>query len=45
MISLLCFPLKKNTKSEIAVGSYERSEELSAILDEKSCETTYGLRG
>jgi hypothetical protein len=43
LISSLFFTLKENKKSGFFLGDYKPSEDLSAILEEKSGKTTNGL--
>jgi hypothetical protein len=43
LISSLFFTLKKNKKVEFFFCDYQPSEELLAILEEKSGKKTYGL--
>ena len=43
-ITSLFFTLKKNKKVEFFFGDYQPSEELSAILEEKSGKTTNGSK-
>jgi hypothetical protein len=43
LISLLFFTVKKNITVEFFFDDYQPSEELSAILEEKSGKTTNGF--